>query len=77
MLVRENGAFTQANFTDRLAVLYDSRPVLFLDKPLDYRFLHGDEVTYRDLGRVVNRAGNALLRLGVRRGDRVALVIQD
>jgi acyl-CoA synthetase (AMP-forming)/AMP-acid ligase II len=77
MLVRENGAFTQANFTDRLAVLYDSRPVLFLDKPLEYRFLHGDEVTYRDLGRVVNRAGNALLRLGVRRGDRVALVTRN
>jgi len=74
VLIRESGALTQANFIDRLAALYGERPALFLDKALGYPFLSGDEVTYRDLASAVNRAANALLRLGVRRGDRVAMV---
>jgi long-chain acyl-CoA synthetase len=73
-LVRENGLFTQANFVDRLAALYDTRPVLFVDQPLDYPFFQGSALTYADLRRFVNRAGNALLQLGVRRGDRVGLI---
>jgi acyl-CoA synthetase (AMP-forming)/AMP-acid ligase II len=73
-LVRENHLFTQANFIDRLAALYGDRPLLFLDRALDYPFFRGAEITFRDLGRFVNRAGNALRRLGVRRGDRIALI---
>ncbi len=73
-LVRENHLFTQANFVDRLAGLYEDRPLMFLDQPLDYPFHRGAEVTYRIASRYVNRAGNALRRLGVGRGDRVALI---
>jgi long-chain acyl-CoA synthetase len=73
-LVRENDRFTQANFVDRLAALYGDRPLFFLDQPLDYPFFRGEEITYGDLGHFVNRAGNALRRLGVERGDRVALI---
>ncbi len=73
-LVRENSLFTQANFIDRLAGLYDTRPLIFLDHPLDYPFFQGAEITYRDTLNFVNRAGNALRRLGVQRGDRVALI---
>lgn len=73
-LVRENGLLTQANFIDRLADLYRDRPFMFVEEPFDYAFLRGHEVTYDDLRRAVNRAGNALLDLGVRRGDRVGLI---
>ena len=73
-LVRENHLFTQANFIDRLAGLYAERPLIFLEQPLDYPFFRGAEVSYQVVSRFVNRAGNALRRLGVKRGDRVALI---
>jgi acyl-coenzyme A synthetase/AMP-(fatty) acid ligase len=37
----------------------------------------GEQVTYQQLLERTNRAGNALRRLGVRRGERVLLVLQD
>lgn len=74
VLVRENHLFTQANFIDRLAALYGDRPTLFVDQPLDYPFFRGSEITYRDALGFVNRSGNALRKLGVRRGDRVGLI---
>jgi acyl-CoA synthetase (AMP-forming)/AMP-acid ligase II len=72
--VGENHLFTQANFVDRLTALYAERPLLFLDQALDYPFFRGHEITYGDALRFVNRAGNMLRRIGVRRGDRVALI---
>jgi benzoate-CoA ligase family protein len=38
---------------------------------------HGEEVTYRELAENVNRCGNALLALGIGRGERVIMVIKD
>ena len=38
---------------------------------------HGEEVTYSDLVAGVNRAGNALLDLGLDRGDRVLMIVKD
>jgi benzoate-CoA ligase family protein len=37
----------------------------------------GGEVTYAALAENVNRCGNALLRLGLRRGERLLLVVKD
>ena len=37
----------------------------------------GGEVTYAALGENVNRCGNALLRLGLRRGQRLLMVVKD
>ena len=56
----------------------------FVDRHLEERrggkvaFVCGDEqVTYAELHQRVNRAGNALQRLGVRREERVALLLLD
>ena len=38
---------------------------------------HGEEVTYRELAENVNRCGNALLALGIGRGERVIMIIKD
>lgn len=38
---------------------------------------HGEEVTYADLAVGVNRAGNALLSLGLEHGDRVLMIVKD
>ncbi len=38
---------------------------------------HGVDVTYGELGDHVNRAGNALVGLGLSRGDRVLMVVKD
>jgi len=65
---------TSRNFVDRLADAYEDRTCFFLDRPLVYPFFRGSRVSYRDLARFTNRIGNALLSLGVRRGDRVGLV---
>src|SRR5215218_10271124 len=35
------------------------------------------EVTYAELAEHVNRCGNALLALGVRRGERLLMVVKD
>ena len=73
-LVVRNRTISTANFVDRLAEVYGDRPLFFLDRKLDYSFFSGNEVSYNTLSRFTNRIGNALLRLGVRKGDRVGLV---
>jgi acyl-CoA synthetase (AMP-forming)/AMP-acid ligase II len=72
--VLENGRFSMANLTSRLADLYEDRPLCFLDRPLRYPFFEGDEISYRTFDRFVGRIANGLARLGVRRGDRVGLL---
>lgn len=66
--------FTMANLTDILAELWEERPVFFLERPLEYSFFRGDEISFRTLWRFVGRIGHGLTALGVRRGDRVGLV---
>jgi benzoate-CoA ligase family protein len=41
------------------------------------RTVHGEIVTYAELAERVNRAGNALLALGLKPGDRVMMVVKD
>jgi acyl-CoA synthetase (AMP-forming)/AMP-acid ligase II len=74
ILVREADRLSMATLPDRLAELYGDRPALFLDQPLDYPFFHGDCVTFRDFARFVARIAHGLDHLGVRRGERVALM---
>ena len=62
-----------ANFTDRLAEVYEDRTVFLLDRPLYAAYFRGDVISFRDLNRLVRRAANVLRAVGVRRGDRVAL----
>ncbi len=38
---------------------------------------HGEDVSYADLAAGVNKAGNALLSLGLERGDRVLMIVKD
>jgi len=57
----------------------------FIDRHLDegradklaIKTTHGDGVTYGELANQVNRAGNALLGLGLTQGDRVLMVVKD
>ena len=73
-LVIRNRSINTRNFVDRLAGVYGDRPVFFLDSELSYPFFSGSEISYRTLSQFTNRIGNALLRLGVKEGDRVGLV---
>ncbi len=73
-LVLQNRTISSTNFVDRLAEVYEDRPVFYLDQRLDYSFFSGSEISYRTLSRFTNRIGNALLKLGVQKGDRVGLV---
>ena len=41
------------------------------------RTVHGETVTYAELAERVNRAGNALLALGLKPGDRLLMVVKD
>ena len=41
------------------------------------RTVHGETVTYGELAERVNRAGNALLALGLKPGDRLLMVVKD
>ncbi|MGH7858636.1 MAG: AMP-binding protein, partial [Candidatus Binatia bacterium] len=77
VLVRENRRLTMASFTGILAGLYENRPLFFLDQPIEYPFFQGSEISFRTLARFVNRVGNMLRGLGVRRGDRVGLATKN
>ncbi len=56
---------TTATFIDVLADVYGDRTVFILDR--------GEVISYRELAKRVQHAATALRRLGVERGDRVAL----
>src|SRR4030042_1036921 len=73
-LVVKSGRLTTANFTDIFAEVYGDRPVFYLDRNLCFRFLTGNEVSYRQLAEVTSRIGNGLRALGVKPGDRVGLM---
>jgi acyl-CoA synthetase (AMP-forming)/AMP-acid ligase II len=64
---------TMANFTDRLAEVYEDRTLFILDRPLETPYFQGRVLSFRDVNRLVTRAASLLTAIGVRRGDRVAL----
>ena len=72
-LVLNSRSLSTTNFVDRLSEVHGDRPVFYLDRELGYSFFSGSMVSYRTLSRFTNRIGNALLSLGVRKGDRVGL----
>ena len=74
VFIRENREWTYANFLDRLAGLYGERTAFALDTPIDYPGFSGDVLSYADVLRLVNRMAGALQAVGVRRGDRVAMI---
>src|SRR5215472_7512762 len=64
---------TMANFTDRLAEVYEDRTMFLLDRPLDAPYFRGSVLSFRDVNRLVRRTAHLLKTLGVQKGDRVAL----
>lgn len=70
-------AVTMATFTDALAEVYEDRSAFLLDKPIEASWFTGNVLSYRDLNRFVRRAADALAKLGVRHGDRVALATSN
>ena len=76
-LFKRRKEFTMANVLDRLAAVYGSRTAIILEEPLDYSFFQGTELSYTTLQEFVNRLGNALIKLDIKRGDRVAIYTRN
>ncbi|MBI2862577.1 MAG: AMP-binding protein, partial [Chloroflexi bacterium] len=55
-------------FLEEAAQRYPNRPAIHF---------FGHHITYRELDHWSNRFGNALLKLGVQRGDRVAIMLPN
>lgn len=64
-----------ANIWDTAVKVYGDRRVSYLEEPLEYRFMPKDELLYPDNLELVNRFGNVLKKLGVRRSDRVVIAM--
>jgi long-chain acyl-CoA synthetase len=62
------------NWIDKLAEVYGNFAVIHLDQPFDYPFMQTEYLGYRDILEFMNRAGNALKSMGVKKGDRIVLV---
>jgi len=73
-LVLRNRLLNMYNWLDILADLFENRVIMYLTREIDYGFFRGKAITYRTALRFVNRIGNALLSMGVRPGDRVAMI---
>ena len=74
VFIRERDKLNFATWVDKLVDLYGDRTAFALDKPIDYPGFSGDVLSYRDVGRMVNRMAHALRELGVRKGDRVGMI---
>jgi fatty-acyl-CoA synthase len=77
LFINERNRINYANFVDKLVDLYKDRTAFVLDKPIDYPGFSGDVLSYRDVGRLVNRMAAVLQRLGVRKGDRVGMITMN
>lgn len=77
LLLRERGRITYANFIDRMAEVYGERTAFVLDAPIDYAGIGGTVLSYNDVARLVSRMAHGLQGLGVKRGDRVALITMN
>ena len=76
-LFKRRHEFNMANVVDRLAAVFGDRVAVILEEELDYSFLRGREITYRQIQQFVNRLGQVLLKLGVERGDRVGIYARN
>jgi acyl-CoA synthetase (AMP-forming)/AMP-acid ligase II len=74
LFIRERHRLNYATWVDLLVDLYGDRTAFALDTPIDYPGFSGDVLSYRDMGRLVNRMAHALRKLGVRPGDRVGMI---
>ncbi|HJR19050.1 MAG TPA: class I adenylate-forming enzyme family protein [Actinomycetota bacterium] len=74
VFIRERNRLNFATWLDRLVALWGDRTAFALDKPIDYPGFSGDVLSYRDIGRLVNRMAHALRALGVQKGDRVGMI---
>ena len=77
VFIRERDRFNYATWVDRLVDLYGDRTAFALDQPIHYPGFSGDVLSYRDVGRLVNRMAHALRALGVRPGDRVGMITMN
>jgi long-chain acyl-CoA synthetase len=75
--VDELDSLTLANLTDRMGATYGARTAFVLEAPLALPGIAGTTVSFAELAALVRRATDALLRLGVRRGDRVILCTRN
>jgi acyl-CoA synthetase (AMP-forming)/AMP-acid ligase II len=75
--VGELDTLTLANLTDRMGATYGARTAFVLETPLALPGTTGTTVSFADLATLVRRATDAILRLGVRRGDRVVLCTRN
>jgi long-chain acyl-CoA synthetase len=68
---------SMANFMDLSAAIYGERLAITLDSPLQYRVHMGDTMTYRQTSTLASHMAHAMVRLGVKRGDRVVVVTSN
>jgi acyl-CoA synthetase (AMP-forming)/AMP-acid ligase II len=74
VFIKERDKLNYATWVDRLVDLWGDRTAFVLDRPIDYPGFSGTVLSYRDVGRLVNRMAYALREQGVRRGDRVGMI---
>jgi acyl-CoA synthetase (AMP-forming)/AMP-acid ligase II len=74
VFIHERNRLNYATWVDALVGLYGDRTAFALDRPITYPGFSGDVLSYRDVGRLVDRMAYALRTLGVRRGDRVGMI---
>ncbi len=77
MKVLRDRGFSLSNFTDKLMEYYGERLTVELDSPLEYAVLRGSELYASDSLKFINRVGNFLLEMGIRRGDVVAIYMEN
>ncbi len=75
--VMDDDSFSVANFTDKLMDYYGERLTVLLDDPLRYRVLSIDRLYASDAMKFINRVGNFLREIGVRKGDVVAVCMEN
>lgn len=64
---------TVSNFIDHAARVYGDRDVVVLEEPLRYEVMSGETITYNQMARLSSHMAHALVRLGVKKGDRVII----
>ena len=76
-MVLERNKISASNFMDHLAELMGDRTIILLEEPTEYGFLETTEISYENLAEIMNRMGNSLRDLGVRRGDRIVVYMRN